>query len=208
MAVTARSSENAFAPYRGTEEQINAMSIHNGAVYFAYDTNKIFFDDSEGNRHVMSGSGIKFVYGHCVDTLVPNDTSNGLLPFPREDIELAYFELNRPTETYQPEDIIINHDYTFYRIKRIDDTYCYCEKMLVAGSGGSGGSDESGVTLIVTKSPLATVTKGRGVSATVRITDTKTKQGNNGTIYVEFYASETAEEPFHEAMSITGRPVN
>lgn len=208
MAVTSKSSENAFAPYRGTEEQISAFPIHRGAVYFAYDTNKIFFDDGNGERHVMSGSGIKFVYGHCVDALVPTNESDGLLPYPRSDIDLAYYELNKKPETYQEEDIIINHDGTLYRIKRIDETYCYCEKLLVSGSGGGGGSDDSGVTLIVTQSPVATVTKGRSVSATVRITDTKTKTGNNGTIYVEFFASESAEEPFREPISITGRPVN
>lgn len=95
MAVTSKSSENAFAPYRGTEEQIKAFPINPGAVYFAYDTNKIFFDDGRGERHVMSGSGIKFVYGHCVDVLVPTNDADGYLPYPRSDIALAYYELNR-----------------------------------------------------------------------------------------------------------------
>ena len=208
MAVTARSSENAFAPYRGTEAQISAFPVKNGALYFAYDTNKIFFDDANGNRHTMSGSGIKFVYGHCIEDLIATNDSDGLLPYPREDIALAYYELNRPVETYQTEDIIINHDGTLYRIKRIDDTYCYCEKLLVSGSGGGSGSDSSGVTLYVTKDPAALLAKGGGASLTVRITDTKTKQNNNGTVYVEFFASDTALEPFREPIVLTGRPVN
>ena len=106
MAVRANSSENAFTPFRGTEQQIQAFPVTPGGVYFAYDTNKIFFDDGNSQRHVMSGSGIKFVYGECVETLVPTDESNGLLPYPRQDIDMAYALINMPTETYQREDII------------------------------------------------------------------------------------------------------
>ena len=42
--VSERVANDAFSPYHGTEEMIQSFPKKNGAVYFAYDTRKIFFD--------------------------------------------------------------------------------------------------------------------------------------------------------------------
>lgn len=59
-------SKDVFIPCRGLEENIvdlKKVPYADGRVYFAYDTNKIFFD-AQGERHIMSGDGITFVYGN------------------------------------------------------------------------------------------------------------------------------------------------
>ena len=203
--VEAKLSENAFAPYRGTEAQIQAFGTKPGAVYFAYDTNKIFFDDGAGERHVMSGSGIKFVYGICADDLIADATHDMLLPYPRSAIEIAYTQMNKPVETYMVDDIIINHDGTLYRIKQIDDTHCYCEKLLVSGTGGGGG-DANAITIQVVQGTPGTIARGKDVVLKIRIIDTKL--GSSATLTCSFFASATAEEPYRAEESWYRVPVN
>lgn len=202
--VQAQPSQNAFAPYRGTEAQILAFEKRPGAVYFAYDTNKIFFDDGNNERHVMSGSGIKFVYGECADELIADPATNWV-PYPRTSIAAAYTKMNKQTETYSEEDIIINHDGTLYRIKRIDDTYCYCEKLLVSGTGG-GGVDGSGVNIQIVQGTPGTIAKGKDVTLRVRVTDSRL--GSSASLSCSFFASATAEEPYRDDMAWMRVPVN
>ena len=42
MSVIDTIANDAFTPYRGTDEMIQQFPIRNGAVYFAYDTLTIF----------------------------------------------------------------------------------------------------------------------------------------------------------------------
>lgn len=197
-------STDAFKPYRGTDEQIQAFPVLPGAVYFAYDTNKIYFDEAEG-RHVMSGSGIKFVYGAALEDLVPNDEL--LYPFPREAIQAAYAELGKQVETYQVEDIIINADGTLYRIKRIDDEFCYCIKLLVSGSGSGGGGDSSGQFYISYNVNFPGVlAKGQDATATLTVVDMK--RAKQCTLYVELYENDLAMEPFATDIVYTNQAVN
>lgn len=207
MGVHEVPSNDAFLPYRGSDKQIQEFSLKPGAVYFAYDTNKIYFDDSQ-SRHVMSGSGIKFVYGICEDDLLPDGDHNLLYPYPREFIDLAYVELNKDPETYQTEDIIVNNDGTLYRIKEITDEFCYCAKLLVSGSGGGGGGDVSDTWYVqYVKQFAPTIAKGQAATATLKAINLKKRTGTC-TIYVDLYESELAIEPFAQQIVYTGQPIN
>lgn len=204
MGVHEVPSTDAFLPYRGSDRQIQQFSPKPGAVFFAYDTNKIYFDDSQG-RHVMSGSGIKFIYGMCDDDLLPDGEHDLLYPFPRAAIGPAN---KNEDETYQTEDIIINMDGTFYRIKQITDEYCYCAKILVAGSGGSGGGDSTDnwyVQYVHQFTP--TIAKGQVATATLKAINLKKRTGTC-TLYIDLYESEQALEPFTEQIVYTGQPIN
>lgn len=134
MNVIGKPADDAFSPFRGTDEQIQSFPKQNGAVYFAYDTRRIYFD-REGQRYQMSGNGIVFVYGHEENENIIMDSDRGLYQYPRESILNDYYEINS---------IIINSDGTFYKIVELDDLIAYCEKMLVAGSGGGGGGSSGG----------------------------------------------------------------
>jgi hypothetical protein len=207
MGVHEVPSNDAFLPYRGSDKQIQEFSLKPGAVYFAYDTNKIYFDDSQ-SRHVMSGSGIKFIYGICEDDLLPDGDHNLLYPYPREFIDLAYVELNKDPETYQTEDIIVNNDGTLYRIKEITDEFCYCAKLLVSGSGGGGGGDVSDTWYVqYVKQFAPTIAKGQAATATLKAINLKKRTGTC-TIYVDLYESELAIEPFAQQIVYTGQPIN
>ena len=134
MNVSERISTDAFSPYHGTEEMVNAAIKRNGAVYFAYDNRKIFFDVN-GNRYQMSGNGILFVYGDTPPEELVLDPETALYPFPRENIL---------EDHYLVGSIIINSDNTFYKIVQMDDVLAYCEKLLIAGGGGGGIGDGDG----------------------------------------------------------------
>lgn len=199
-------STDAFKPYRGTDEQIQDFPVKPGAVYFAYDTNKIYFDDSQ-SRHVMSGSGIKFIYGAATEEIIPNEDL--LFPYPRDAIQLAYAELGKQVETYGNDDIIINTDGTLYRIKVIDDNYCYCTQLLVAGNGsGSGGSGSTDGQFYINYNVQfpGVLAKGQDAEATLTVVDLK--RAKQCTLYVELYESDLAMEPFNTDLVFTAQPVN
>ena len=199
MAVSSKVSDHAFAPYRGTEAQCQAYPASPGAIFFAYDTNKIYFDDANGNRHVMSGSGIKFVYGDHVGELDESEDPayQGLFPYPKLDIEKAYDLMEKPVETYQTEDIIINSDGTFYRIKKITQEYAYVEKILVAGTGGGGGGSTDTLTLSQSTFFKSILAQGQDAVGVLKVVDTKRR--GYVTLTFNFYDNDQAIEPYHEA---------
>ena len=212
MASKASVSQDAFSVYRGTEHAIDGLPTTPGAVYFTTDTERLYFDDADGLRHSVGASGIKFVYGSQVESLLPAPSGHGAASniFPRSSIAEAYEEMGVKQETYGANDIILNKDGSLYRIIDIDDENCYVTKILVAGTGGGGGEGEqsSGVTVMVTESPMAMVTTGTSITLKARILDSLTREGHNGTLYVEFYASEEAVTPFRESMMIGRCAVN
>lgn len=129
-------SSDAFAPIRGTEQKILQTPVQNGQVYFSTDTNNVFFDAGE-KRHQVNGAGITFVYGNATgEGDIVFDTDSEYYRFPREKV----LQEKNVTDCYLVGDIIINADGTFYKIAEITEEHCLCTKMLVAGSGGGGGT--------------------------------------------------------------------
>lgn len=134
MNVTEIIANDSFAPYRATDAEIQAFPRRNGAVYFAYDTRRIYFD-RDNERYQMSNNGILFVDGHAEQSVL-EVTDEGRIKFPRNNILADHYDVGS---------IIINYENTFYRIEELDDLYAYCSRMLIAGSGGGGGgSDDQG----------------------------------------------------------------
>ena len=168
MSVIDTIANDAFTPYRGTDEMIQRFPIRNGAVYFAYDTLKIYFD-ANGERHTMSGDGIRFVYGNGSDVVIDPETN--YYKFPIDFIKSEHFFI---------DNIIINKDGTFYKIRDIDDLYAYCDKLLVSGSGG-GGTD-SGLKLNVIKKFPAVYPYGESITGTFKIFDPN--EGATGTVTI------------------------
>jgi len=95
MASKASVSQDAFSVYRGTEHAIDGLPTTPGAVYFTTDTERLYFDDADGLRHSVGASGIKFVYGSQVESLLPAPSGHGAASniFPRSSIAEAYEEM-------------------------------------------------------------------------------------------------------------------
>lgn len=196
-------SNDAFLPYRGKEEDILEAPLKPGAVYFAWDTKKIYFDEGQ-SRHVMSGSGIKFIYGDCQDDLMEDEQHESFIPYPRQAVTTAYEDLGRNEEDYHEEDIIINSDGTFYRIKEITPTIAWCEKLLVSGTGGGGG--EAASSLSIKKGSVAFVTslaKGQDLVGSLWVRDTKGT--NDVDIYCDYRIEYTDQETCRESSAWLGK---
>lgn len=150
-------STDAFVPCRGLEEDIASLAkvpYIDGRVYFAYDTNKIFFD-AKGERHVMSGDGITFVYG--------NDPA----PIQNAEILTDYTLLISAVNDGNPvaiDNIIINQDGGFYRVTGVtaDGERYECNLMAIAGSGGGTGGGGTGRILRVTTVNAFPLTTAKG----------------------------------------------
>ena len=84
-------SNSYFTVYRGEDDKIKALGLKDGAVYFAIDTNKIYFDeDLEGTgeivRHCISGGGgASFLSAHVSDL---QKTEDAQYEIPLDSIEL------------------------------------------------------------------------------------------------------------------------
>lgn len=163
MNVTEIIASDAFAPYRATDAEIQAFPRRNGAVYFAYDTRRIYFD-RDNTRYQMSNNGILFVDGHA-ESSVLEVTGNNRIQFPRNNILAEHYDVGS---------IIINYDNTFYRIEELDDLYAYCSRMLIAGSGGGGGGgNDDGSSTDITFNMKTTTEHpyGRDLEIELNVTD-------------------------------------
>lgn len=202
-------SGDTFLPHRGLEVDIlntSKLPIVNGQVFFATDTNRIYWD-AEDSRHCAHDEGIGFVYGTVEDD---DEIGEGVIGdddvhlFPRSKIENNHYLIG---------DIIINMDGTFYRILEIQPEYCACEKMLVAGSGGGGGAGTGANDWLQVRTDESTGIKGfpsecaygKGVRATFKIS--KASQGVYGTIYVTIKDNEGSINPRH-VLQFSSVPVN
>ena len=128
-----KQTNEAYRPHRGLEKTIEAQPRSSGSMYYATDTHRMFFDTSD-NRLGVRGEGVAFVYGSApAEEVKEKEGSIDIYEFPRKRIDGHY---NR-------EDIIINQDNVFYKIINIEssDTHVECERLLMAGSGGSGESE-------------------------------------------------------------------
>lgn len=180
MNVSERIANDAFSPYHGTEEMIQSFPKKNGAVYFAYDTKKIFFDVN-GNRYQMSDNGIIFVYGDTPVEELLLDPDTGLYLFPRANILHDH---------YLDGSIIINSDNTFYKIIYMDDLIAYCEKLLMAGSGGGDGDDDDtpiDTSIVLTVAFPFYHPYGTKLVGSAKVVDTR--GGYSGTLTVKVYNS-------------------
>ena len=120
-----------FTPIYGKENEINLLNINNGYIYFSTDTGRIYMD-MNNERVSMGGSGIALFY---------TDQENVI----KEDDENAILSSNYFLDSHtlpKVNDIIINSDGIFYKVKNIEGINYYCLIMAISGNG-SGGSGPS-----------------------------------------------------------------
>ena len=151
MAVT--QSKDAFHVYRGTEAKIaslNTTPIKDGNVYFAYDSDVIYFD-AKGERHRIAGGGdVQFVKAKVNITGFEDGTEENTYLFDRADIDAAKLNV---------DNIILTSDDVFYRVVDFKDgirsdvtgdttaqdanediTIVVTHKVVGGGDGSGGGS--------------------------------------------------------------------
>jgi hypothetical protein len=99
MAVT--TSTDAFRVYRGEDAKIsdvNYQRVTDGNVYFAYDSDAIYFD-AQGKRHKVAGGGdVSFIKSEASPT---EDGAHGFFLFNRESIQSEKLEVDNVILNYE-----------------------------------------------------------------------------------------------------------
>ena len=123
-----------FQPIRGLEEKINKMDIHDGYLYFAYDTGNIYLDKN-GYRYLMGGSSSGFAWA--------NATGNAITKASDDDGDTRYFinlDALEDDTIPKPNSLILNSDGRFFRTVDVDVLEGIITANLIAVSGTGGGS--------------------------------------------------------------------
>ena len=129
-----------FHPVQGPEEVINQLPSNEGYIYFATDSGKIFLGQKDKKVQMCAASG--FFYGIKE---IEYDNS-GVAPDPEVTFFLDEIEGDAIPEI---DDLILNKDGCFYRVKTIEDDEIDTTRLTLQGSGGGGsgpggGGDVSG----------------------------------------------------------------
>ncbi len=125
-----QTSTDAFKVYRGTEEKIRNTRdnpIRNGHIYFAYDSDKLFYD-ADNSRHEISGGGNVVFIQATSQPEFEGDT--GLYVFNRSDIN---------SDKLAIDNIILASNDALYRVIEILDADGKVKTKQIAGGGGGGG---------------------------------------------------------------------
>lgn len=152
-----------FIPIRGTEEAImkKMPDYHDGYIYFATDTKKIYLDANGYQKIPMGTSSSGFYYGIKETTDEEDETS--IIVFQLNEIEGSSLP--------NPDDLLFNDpDNCFYRVLDVDYTLNSFRalRLTVAGSGGSSeGEVKDNITVNIV--PLKEDTFVYGQAATIRI---------------------------------------
>ena len=122
-----------FIPVRGTENFIASIPVTNGYVYFAIDTGKIYVDTAD-ERVSVGASGASIYYTDA--TVDKDNVAEG------EDYIVALIDPEGNPVNARVNDLLINSDGTFYKVRAFDEeNNALCEMLAVSGTGGgTGGS--------------------------------------------------------------------
>ena len=157
MAFTA--STDAFEVYRGLEEKIKdeiQTPIVNGRVYFAYDSDKLFYDANNVRHEISGGGNVAFITSNSAPTY---EGDTGYYTFRRVDIESKKLGI---------DNIILAVDNSIYRVMIIDDEQGIVKTQQIAGGGGGGGVTNPLTITTITNFPDRTIDT-QDVSCTVKI---------------------------------------
>lgn len=134
-----------FRPVRGLDAKIQNMEYHDGWLYFATDTGKIYIDAEGKNKSLMGGGGTALFYAH--DQSVEKKPGG---------IYLLSLDTLDSASNIKRDDLIINeNDGCFYKVSSIDfnTNIVTCSLLAVSGTGGGshpGGGSTSTLSLTVT----------------------------------------------------------
>jgi hypothetical protein len=130
------SDKQRFTPVRGTEDSIFndplTKGYHDGWVYFATDTKKIYLD-ADGKSKIPMGASSSGIYYGTKETTDAEDEAE-IIIFSVEEIE--------GDSLPNPDDLVLNKpDSCFYRVHKVDFENNTFEalRLAVAGGGGGGG---------------------------------------------------------------------
>lgn len=145
-----------FRPVRGTESQIMNSEYHEGWVYFATDSKKIYLDANGEAKLPMGGnSGIYYGIMKMEEAPPENQTEFEFTVFDIEGNEEDSTRLTIPNI----DDLILNQDGCFYRVVDLVgeglDTIIVTNKLTLAGGGGgpSGPSEDIGSYSLTNTTP-------------------------------------------------------
>lgn len=126
-----------FQPVQCSEETIKAMVPEDGHIYFTTDTKKIFLGKDQEAIQMCSSTG--FFYG---TKEIPPDNS-GNTPDPNVTF---YFTEIEGDDIPQVDDLILNEDGCFYRVKSVDKSAeeIATLRLTLQGTGTGGGSSSGG----------------------------------------------------------------
>lgn len=122
-------TEVPFRVVKGLEENFSP-ELHEGFVYFATDTKKIYLDTAQNRLSMGGNTGI-----HYANSEQPTDGEEFI--FSINDMESGeYPNIN---------DLILNTDGCFYKVEEMDkiDGEIKTSKLTIAGSGGGGGPSDA-----------------------------------------------------------------
>jgi len=120
-----------------TSEIFNNLKPTNGFLYFLTDTKQIYL--GKNNEFVNMCGGLNIVYGNKIIEY----ENTGMAPDP--NVTFFIHELDKQ-ETPLVDDLILNIDGCFYKVKSIDGDEIATTRVTLQGSGSGGGSSSGGVT--------------------------------------------------------------
>ena len=130
-----------FTPITATDKRIKDEEIHNGCLYFATDTGKMYLD-TENQRISVGGSvggGASIYYGNVEEPVYDED--NEEYTFSKNDVGNAILEVG---------DLILNIDGGFYKVKTIAEDNYICTLLTVSGNGAGPSTSATRPTISFT----------------------------------------------------------
>lgn len=126
---------SSFRPVRGVEAKIVDQPLHDGYIYFATDSGKIYLDTAT-DRYSLGANGAAVLYANAENVIFNTDNSYTIL----------YSYLDDQNAIPKAEDLVINSDGRFFRVNYYDSAsgLINCKLIAVSGSGGGGGGSTPG----------------------------------------------------------------
>jgi len=125
-----------FQPVRGTEKAINNIIPRDNYIYFAYDTGNIYIDKA-GARYPM-GKSNGIIYADGTDENIVNIVT--LDGEGTKDYEIFYSALEDSDVTVRIDNLILNSDGRFFRVKEIQNDKFIATLLSISSTGGGGGT--------------------------------------------------------------------
>lgn len=158
--MNSQKSEITLKPIRGKEQELLTLDIIEGSILVATDTGSMYMD-TNGKRVSIGGSGSPFIYAEA----------EGLEPDENGNYTLNFSDLESDNLLPQVDGLIINVDGTFYRILQVDTEAETMLCMVIAVSGGSGGSGTGlAKSMSIKGSTLSTPTLVNGQTMSTTLT--------------------------------------